>query len=77
MRDDYTLFLYDSQMTKILTTHNVTWSRKDSYCRDQYKTEQPEEQPTAPVKIHIQQLSPQPQKTGFERFNFEEGLWNE
>lgn len=77
MRDGYTLFLYDSQMTKILTTHNVTWSRKDSYCRDQYKTEQPEEQPTAPVKIHIQQLSPQPQKTGFERFNFEEGLWNE
>ena len=77
MRDGYTLFLYDSQMTKVLTTHNVTWSRKDSYCRDQYKTEQPEEQPTAPVKIHIQQLSPQPQKTGFERFNFEEGLWNE
>lgn len=31
-------------MTKILTTHNVTWSCKDSYCRDQYKTEQPEKQ---------------------------------
>ena len=49
----------------------VTWSRCDSFCKDQYVTEQPEERPTAPVKIHIQQLNPPPYDSGFSKFNFE------
>ena len=31
-RDGYLLYIYDSQMTKILTSHDVTWSRRDSFC---------------------------------------------
>ena len=65
------------KMTKVLTSHDVTWSRRDSFCKDQYVTEQPEERPTAPVKIHIQQLNPPPYDSGFSKFNFEEGLWDE
>lgn len=76
-RDGYILYIYDTKMTKILTSHDVTWSRRDSFCRDQYVTEQPEEQPTAPVKIQIQQLNPPKYDSGFGKFNFEEGLWDE
>lgn len=76
-RDGYILYVYDSGMTKVLTTHDVTWSRRDSFCRDQYTTEQPEEKPTAPVKVQIKQLAPPPYDPGFSRFNFEEGLWDE
>ena len=76
-RDGYTFYIYDDQMTKTLTTHNVTWSRKDSFCADQYCTEQPEEHPTSPVKIRIQQMEPRQYDDGFRRFNFEEGLFDE
>ena len=73
-RDGYVLDIYDLEMTRILTSHDVTWSRRDSFCRDQYAVEQPEEQPTAPVKVHIQQIDPPEYDAGFNRFNFEEGL---
>ena len=64
-------------MTKVLTSHDVTWSRRDSFCKEQYVTEQLEERPTAPVKVQIQQLNPPPYDSGFSKFNFEEGLWDE
>lgn len=73
-RDGYVLEIYDLKMTRILASHDVTWSRRDSFCRDQYSGEQPEEQPTTPVKIHIQQMDPPEYEEGFSRFNFEEGL---
>ena len=76
-RDGYIFYVYDSGMTKVLTTHDVTWSRRDSFCRDQYTTGQPEEKPTAPIKVQIKQLVPPPYAPGFSRFNFEEGLWDE
>lgn len=76
-RDGYILYIYDTKMTKVLTTHDVTWSHRDSFCKDQYISEQPEEKPTAPVRIHIQQLDPPQYDSGFSRFNFEEGLWDE
>lgn len=76
-RDGYNLLIYDSAMTKLLTAHDVTWSKRDSYCRDQYRSTQPEEHPSATVKITIKQENTPPQKSGFERFNFEEDLWNE
>ena len=71
------IYIYDSKMTKVLTSHDVTWGRRDSFCKDQYVTEQPEESPTAPVRIRIQQLNPPPYDSGFSKFNFEEGLWDE
>ena len=76
-RDGYILYIYDVQMTKVLTTHDVTWSRRDSFCKDQYADIQPEEHPTAPVRAQIQQLNTRQYDSGFSRFNFEEGLWNE
>ena len=70
-RDGYILYIYDVSMTKVLTTHDVTWSRRDSFCKDQYAASQPEEHPTAPVRVHIQQLEPKDYDPGFNRFNFE------
>ena len=59
-------------MTKTLTTHDVTWSGRDSTCKDQYVTVQPEEEPSMPVKVHIDQISPPEYDQGFRKFNFEE-----
>jgi transposase len=70
-RDGYILYIYDADMTKILTTHDVTWSRQDSFCKEQYAVTQPEEHPTAPVRVHIQQLDPKDYDPGFSRFDFE------
>jgi transposase len=70
-RDGYVLYIYDVSMTKVLTTHDVTWSRRDSFCKDQYAASQPEEHPTAPVRAHIQQLEPTDYDPGFSRFDFE------
>lgn len=72
MRDGYILKIYDSEMTKVLVEHDVTWNRKDSFCKDQFSDRQPEESPTAPVHTHIQQLDPPEYDSGFSRFNFEE-----
>lgn len=71
-RDGYVLNIYDYNMTKILTSHDVTWSRRDSFCRDQYLEEQPEESPTMPVKSSIKQISPPDYNSGFSKYNFEE-----
>lgn len=76
-RDAFTIYVYSSDLEKLLTTHDVTWGRRDSFCKDQYLTEQPEEFPTAVVKTKIFQLEPPKQKSGFDKFNFEEGLWDE
>lgn len=76
-RKGFELNIYDEDMSQLLTSHDVTWSRKDSFCRDQYLTEQPEEFPTMPVKAQIFQVEEKLPESGFEKFNFEEGLWDE
>ncbi len=73
-RHGYVLTIYDSNMTRILTTHDVTWSHRDSYCKDQYVTEQPEEKPTTAIQTTISQNSPRRPDNDISRFNFEEGL---
>lgn len=71
-RTDRILSIYSDDMTKCLVTHNVTWSRRDSFCHDQYiKPEQPEEFPTAPVKAIVQQALEDDTADGFNKFNFE------
>ena len=55
MRDGYILYIYDSRASRVLVTHNVTWSRKDSFCKGQFADDQPEEKPSVPVKICISQ----------------------
>ena len=76
-RNKFTITIYDDDLSKILTTYDVTWSRKDRFCRDQYVTAQPEEYPSAIVKSKIHQISEVKPASGFEKFNFEEGLWDE
>lgn len=76
-RKDTVLYVYSDDLSRILTTHDVTWSRRDQYCRDQYLNVQPEEFPTMPVKSRIYQLEERTPDSAFSKFNFEEGLWDE
>lgn len=71
-RTDRLLSIYSDDMKKCLATHNVTWSRKDSFCKDQYvNSEQPEEFPTVPVTAIVQQALEESASDGFNKFNFE------
>ena len=76
-RDYFTLYIYSADLSRVLAKHDVTWSRRDSFCKDQYVSVQPEELPSAPVRIQIRQVDPPETNTAFDKFNFEEGLWNE
>ena len=55
----------------------MTWSKKDSFCQDQYVSAQPEEFPSVPVKSKIMQIEEKTPASDFSKFNFEEGLWDE
>lgn len=79
MRDADTLFIYSADLGQLLTTHDVTWSRHDSFCSDQYALQdQPEEFPTMPVKTVIRQLPGPPPDLSFEKFNFsKEDDWDD
>lgn len=76
-RKDYTVNIYDDDLTRVLTSHDVTWSRRDSFCKDQYAKELPEEFPSTKVTTSIYQKELPVPQTGFEKFNFGEGLWDE
>ena len=76
-RNEFTITIYDDDLSKILTTYDVTWSRQDRFCRDQYVAVQPEEHPSALVKSKIHQIGETKPASGFEKFNFEEGLCDE
>lgn len=71
IRDGSCLYIYSTDMTRLLATHDVTWSCRDSFCANQYALpDQPEEFPTMPVKAVIRQLpQPSPDRS-FEKFNF-------
>ena len=79
LRDGDTLYIYSSDMAYLLTTHNVTWAHRDSFCENQYALpEQPEEFPTMPVKTVIKQLPEPVRDLSFEKFNFsKEDGWDE
>lgn len=68
------LLIFSGDCKQKLTVHPVTWSRRDSYCADQYaKPEQPEEFPTAPVKATIRQLVDLATDDYFDQFDFSGG----
>jgi hypothetical protein len=79
LRNDDSLYIYSADLRNLLATHNVTWSRQDSFCIDQFALpEQPEEFPTMPVKTVIKQLPEPSPDLSFEKFNFsKDGDWNE
>ena len=70
-RQEYTLYIYTPDLKRKLVEHNITWSRRDSFCKDQYTNEQPEEFPTAPVCTVIRQSSPPSCRDSFDLFNFD------
>lgn len=78
-REDDALFIYSADMKQLLVTHDVTWSRKDRFCAEQYAAlNQPEEFPTMPVKTEISMLPEQAPNLSFEKFNFDkEASWDE
>lgn len=69
-RKDFTVYIFSDDMSQLLAKHDVTWSRRDSFCKDQYKP-QPEEFPTAPVAARMSQSSPSIHDSSFDRFNFD------
>jgi transposase len=77
MRDGYTLRIYDPDMKEEIVHHDVTWSRRDAFCKDQYPDIEPEEQPTAPVKDSLRRKAAPDHDPWFDQFNLEEGRWHE
>lgn len=79
MRHDTMVYVYSEDLSQLLASHEVTWSRHDSFCKDQYVMPgQPEEHPTAPVRAHIQMSQPPKPTDSFEKFNFDKGVtWDE
>lgn len=69
------LLIYSADMKGLLVRHDVTWSRKDSCCRDQYaEPDQPEEFPTAPVRTLVRQLASKALGDDyFDQFDFSGG----
>ena len=79
MRQDDLIYIYSADLKQLLTTHDVTWSKRDRFCADQYASpNQPEEFPTAPVKTAITKLPELETSLSFEKFNFDkEEDWDE
>ena len=69
-RDGDTLYIFSADMSIVLAEHNVTWSRRDSFCEDQYEI-MLEEQPTMPVRTQIRQIPERTENLSFEKFNFD------
>ncbi|WP_432718921.1 IS21 family transposase [Pectinatus frisingensis] len=70
-REDDVLYIYSADLQRLLTTHNVTWSKGDRFCADQYVAVQPEELPTTPIKSKITLISESSPDLSFEKFNFD------
>lgn len=68
-----TLYIYSADLKVLLTTHDVTWSRRDSFCEGQYASlPQPEEFPTMPIKTQIRKLPKPSDNLSFAKFDFDE-----
>lgn len=71
-RKDETLYIYSADMSQILTVHDITWSKRDRYCNNQYSyKDEPEEFPTAAVRTTISRKPDEKPKISFEKFNFD------
>lgn len=76
-RNGYVLTIYSDDLSHVLVRHDVTWSKYDSFCRDQYLDEQPEEHPTMPVKTIIRQRTEDIPADAFRKFAFEQREGND
>ena len=66
--------IYSDDLLRELAVHEVTWSRRDSFCEGQYADGQPEELPSVPVTVRIAQTGPPARDDGFAKFDFGRGL---
>lgn len=71
------LTIFDADMQEELVRYDVTWSRQDSFCEDQFSDADPEEQPTMPVKVAIQQVEKPAHDEWFDQFKLEGGAWHD
>lgn len=71
-RSRNTIYIYSEDLSQLLVTHDVTWSKKDRYCNNQFEIIQPEEFPTAPVKSNMTLLEQTPTGLGFDKFDFDQ-----
>lgn len=79
MRDNDVIYIYSADCLKLLTSYDVTWSRKDRFCDGQYPDiVQPEEFPSAPIKSRVTLLEEPNPVLSFEKFNFDREVdWDE
>lgn len=79
MRKDYMIYIHSADLKQQLTTNDVTWSKHDSFCKDQYAAlEQSEELPTMSVKTEIVRLPEPEPDLSFEKINFGKEMdWHE
>mgnify|MGYP002624208299 FL=1 len=69
-RQEYSIYIYSTDLQRKLAEYSVTWSRKDQFCPDQYASEQPEEFPTTRIAVTMRQnISAHPEN--FSEFNFD------
>jgi hypothetical protein len=65
------LHVYDLGLTRELACHEVTWSRRDSWCEGQWAdSAQPEELPSQPVTATVAQAGPPAANPAFAKFDF-------
>jgi len=70
-REGTALYIYNLDLSKLLVKHPITWSKHDSFCKDQYCEHQPVEVPSVPVKVALQQSEPKKYISGFSKFHFD------
>ena len=70
-REGRCLHVYDLDLSREVVCHDVTWSRRDSWCEGQWdEAAQPEETPSQPVTTAVTQVAPPAANPSFARFDF-------
>lgn len=70
-RDGRHLHIYSLDLSREIVCHEVTWSRRDSWCEGQWADPaQPEELPSQPVSTTIAQVEPPDPNPAFAKFDF-------
>lgn len=78
-REDDMIYIYSADARNLLATYEVTWSKRDRFCKDQYlDVRQPEELPTAPVRTTMTMLEEPKHDLTFDKFDFDKGVvWDD
>ena len=63
--------MYSDDLSREIVCHEVTWSRRDSWCEGQWADgEQPEERPSQPPTTTVTRVEPAAADPAFARFDF-------